>query len=143
MEEPYPKVYLYKRVVQAKLFMDSHYADHIDLDNIADEALFSKFHFLRLFKKIYGKSPHQYLKTVRIEKAMQLLRSGVSVSEACYAVGFESLSSFSGLFKRIVGVSPSVYFQQQQEMKVLIHQKPLNYIPGCFAEKKEWTKKQF
>lgn len=141
--DSYPKVYLYKRVVQAKLFIDGHYADPIDLDNIANEALFSKFHFLRLFKKVYGKSPHQYLKTVRIEKAMHLLRAGSSVSETCHAVGFESLSSFSGLFKRIVGLSPSSYWQQQQEMKAMIHQKPLNYIPGCFAEKKGWTKKQF
>lgn len=147
MEQPepvhddYPKVYLYRRVVQAKLFIDTHFAEPIDLDNIADEAYFSKFHFLRLFKKVYGKAPHQYLQTVRIEKAMHLLRSGAGVSEACHKVGFESVSSFSGLFKRLVGVSPSAYWQQQQEIKALILQAPLQYVPGCFAKKNGWTEK--
>src|SRR5690242_1403677 len=111
-EEPYPKVYLYKRVVQATLFIDSHYPEAIDLDNISDEAYFSKFHFIRIFKKIYGKTPHQYLTTVRIENAMQLLRMNTPVTETCFAVGFESMSSFSGLFKRLVGVSPSTYLLQ-------------------------------
>src|SRR5690606_18560243 len=101
--EEYPKVYLYRRIVQAKLFIDSNYADKIDIDNISDEAFFSKFHFIRLFKKIYGKTPHQYLKFVRIKKAQQLLRTENSVSMVCFSVGFDSLSSFSGLFKRITG----------------------------------------
>ena len=139
--EPYPKVYLYRRIVQAKLFIDNNFASTIDLDNIADEAYFSKYHFLRLFKKIYGKSPHQYLTTVRIEKAMQLLRADTPVVDTCYEVGFESLSSFSGLFKRIVGLSPSVYLQQQQEIKAHILKTPLDFVPGCFAEKRGWLKK--
>ena len=72
--EQYPKVYLYRRIVQAKLFIDNNYAENIDLDNISDEAYFSKFHFIRLFKNIYGKTPHQYLIFVRIEKAIELLK---------------------------------------------------------------------
>ena len=135
MEEEYPRVYLYRRVVQAKLFIDQHFSEAIDLDNIAEEASFSKFHFVRLFKKVYGKPPHQYLRVVRIENAMKLLREGKPVSETCYAVGFESLSSFSGLFKRLVGVSPSVYWQQQQVLKTSILEKPIHYVPGCFATK--------
>jgi AraC-like DNA-binding protein len=137
----YPKVYLYRRIVQAKIFIDEYYAESIDLNNIADEAYFSKYHFLRLFKKIYGKSPHQYLTVVRIEKAMQLLRADTPVVDTCYAVGFESLSSFSGLFKRITGVSPSAYLQQQQEIKAHIRKTPLDFVPGCFAEKRGWLKK--
>jgi len=138
----YPKVYLYRRIVQAKLFMDSSYTNNIDLDNIAEEAFFSKFHFIRQFKKIYGKTPHQYLKVVRIEKAMELLRTKVSVSDVCYAVGFESVSSFSGLFKLIVGLTPSAYQTQQLQIKAQILKTPLQFIPGCFAEKKGWTKKE-
>lgn len=42
----YPKIYLYRRILQAKLFIDQYYADHIDLNSIADEAIFSKFHFM-------------------------------------------------------------------------------------------------
>jgi len=138
----YPKVYLYRRIVQAKLFIDSNYANNIDLGNIADEAYFSKFHFIRLFKKIYNKTPHQYLKVVRIENAMQLLRTDIPVSDVCYAVGFESLSSFSGLFKLIVGLTPSAYQIQQLQIKAQILKTPLQFIPGCFADKKGWTKKE-
>ncbi len=137
----YPKIYLYRRIVQAKLFIDDNYFENIDLNNIADEAYFSKFHFIRLFTKIYGKTPHQYLTTVRIEKAMQLLRTDVPVSKVCYAVGFESLSSFSGLFKKMVGISPSAYLFQQQQIKAQILKTPLKFIPGCFAEKNGWKKK--
>ncbi len=140
--EQYPKIYLYRRLVQAKLFIDAHYADKIDLSNIADEAYFSKFHFIRAFKNIYRKTPHQYLIFVRIEKARGLLKAGIPVSEACYAVGFESLSSFSKLFKSIAGITPSAYSIQQQKIKTQIAEAPLTFIPGCFAEKKGWLKKE-
>ena len=78
--EQLPKIYLYRRIVQAKLFIDGHFGDDIDLDNIADEAYFSKFHFIRLFKTIYNRTPHQYLTIVRIENAKQFL---TSVKNAC------------------------------------------------------------
>ena len=142
MKQEYPKIYLYRRIVQAKLFIDKNFADPIDLNNISEEAYFSKFHFIRQFSKIYGKTPHQYLKVVRIEKAMELLRTDLPISDTCYAVGFESLSSFSGLFKRIVGLSPSEFQQQQLQIKAEILKSPLKFIPGCFAEKKGWTQKE-
>ncbi len=141
MIEQYPKIYLYKRIVQAKLFIDSNYAYNIDLDNIADEAYFSKFHFIRLFKNIYGKTPHQYLTAVRIEKAMLLLQANKAVSEVCFSVGFESVSSFGSLFKRIVGVTPSAFLQEQQQMKIQILQTPLKFVPGCFVYQNRWREK--
>lgn len=115
--------------------MDEHFSENIDLSHIADEAYFSKFHFIRQFKKIYGSTPHQYLTQVRIERSMQLLRKGAAVSEVCFSVGFESLSSFSSLFKRIAGVTPSTYQAQQLKIKAQILKTPLKFIPGCFAEK--------
>ena len=139
--ETYPKVYLYKRIVNSKIFIDDNYSQSIDLSNIADEAFFSKFHFIRLFKKIYGKTPHQYLIIVRVEKAKELLKTGLSVSEVCYSVGFDSLTSFAGLFKKIVCLSPSAWQTQQQKLKEAITTSPLSFIPNCFAEKKGWTKK--
>jgi|SRR5579859_5796068 len=141
VNEEYPKIYFYRRLVQAKLFIDTHYADKIDLDNIADEAYFSKFHFIRQFKAIYRKTPHQYLIFVRIERAMELLKTGIPVSEVCCAVGFESLSSFSGLFKRIAGITPSDYLIQHQKTKAQMVESPLDFVPGCFAQKNGWLKK--
>jgi len=135
------KIYLYRRIVQAKLFMDENYASTIHLDHIADEAYFSKFHFIRLFKSIYGKTPHLYLTSVRIEKARLLLAKNIPVHEVCYAVGFESISSFTSLFKRNAGVTPSAYQQQMKEVQEATRRNPLQFIPNCFAESYGWTKK--
>ena len=135
----YPKVYLYKRIVYAKLFIDNHYAENIDLDNIADEASFSKFHFIRLFSSIYKRTPHQYLSFTRIEKAKELLQSDMTVSQVCYAVGFGSISSFSGLFKRRVGHTPALYQAMQQQKRNDVAAAPLKFIPNCFAEKNGWS----
>ena len=144
MIEKYPKIYLYKRIVQAKLFIDTHFSENIDLDNISDEAYFSKFHFIRLFKTIYGKTPHQYLTRVRIENAKELLQNEISVSDVCFAVGFDSISSFTALFKRYTKLSPSEYSRQLKKRKEQIKRAPLQFIPTCFAEQKGWTeKKQF
>jgi len=137
-DHQYPKLYFYRRIVQAKLYIDDHYGDSIDLSNIADEAYFSKFHFIRAFKNTYGKTPHQYLIYVRIEKARELLKTGTPVSEVCYTVGFESLSSFSGLFKRMAGLSPSAYVAQQQNLQQQLKKSPLSFVPACFAEKSGW-----
>jgi AraC-like DNA-binding protein len=140
-ENPYPKLYFYRRLVQAKLFIDSHYARPIDLDNIADEAYFSKYHFIRQFKNTYRNTPHQYLISVRIEKAMELLQAGIPVTDACYEVGFESLSSFSRLFRRTTGLTPSAYSAAQQSRREKITASPLAFIPACFSEKQGWLKK--
>ena len=136
MTESYPKIYLYKRIVQAKLFIDNHYAEKIDLDNISDEAYFSKFHFIRLFKNIYGKSPHQYLTYVRVEKAKDLLKTETAVADVCYSVGFESISSFTGLFKRYAHKTPSNYQQQELLRKAEMLASPLKFVPNCFVEEK-------
>ena len=136
--EQYPKVYLYRRIVQAKLFIDNNYAEKLDLNNISDEAYFSKFHFLRLFKSTYGKTPHQYLKYVRVEKAKELLKNGTPVTEVCFLVGFESLSSFSGLFSKLAGKSPSGYLKHHREAQKNISAAPLNFVPGCYAYQHGW-----
>ena len=137
----YPKVYLYRRIVQAKMFIDQRYSDQLDLSNISDEAYFSKFHFIRLFKKAYGKTPHQYLTHVRIEKAKLLLQVQKPVSDVCFEIGFNSISSFTGLFKRITGKTPSDYSLEQKKRQKEIRQTPLGYVPGCWAEIKGWKEK--
>ena len=136
---PIPKIYLYRRIVLAKLFIDEHFADNIDLDAIAGEAAFSKFHFIRLFKMAYGKTPHQYLTLVRIEKAKLLLQSETSVTDVCFSVGFDAISSFTHLFKRFTQLTPSAYQQQQRLRRQQITAMPLKFIPGCFAEQKGWN----
>ncbi len=138
--ESHSKLYLYRRIVEAKLFIDEHYLDNIDVDSIADEACFSKFHFLRLFKQAYHITPHQYLTTLRIAKAKELLRNNASITETCYSLGFESISSFNKLFKRHVKVGPSVYAARTQQLQADIASNPLNHVPACFIEYMGWDK---
>jgi AraC-like DNA-binding protein len=138
--DQFEKFYLYKRIVQAKLFIDNNFAENIDLDNIADQAYFSKFHFIRLFKTIYGKSPHNYLVWVRIENAKKLLADGFSVLDVCQRVGFDSPTSFTAMFKRMAGKTPSEYGRQAAVKKRAIHTNPLSAVPNCFAETYGWIK---
>jgi AraC-like DNA-binding protein len=138
--DEYPKQYLYRQIVRAKLYIDENFASGIDLNNIADEACFSKFHFSRLFRKIYGRTPHQYLIATRIDKAAKLLQDGLPVKQSCFAVGFDSVSSFTGLFKRRIGLTPAAFQREQNCIKADVKATPLKHIPNCFAEKKGWTK---
>ena len=105
----YPHDDLTKQIIQSKLYIDKYYPDNINLDSISGKALVSKFHFIRLFKKYYGRTPHQYLQEVRIEKAKKLLAKGDSIDDVCNAIGFASKTSFISLFKKMTGVTPLVY----------------------------------
>lgn len=136
----YPKVYLYRRVVKAKLFIDQNYYEPINLDVISGKAFFSSYHFIRLFSKIYGKTPHQYLTGVRIDKAKMLLRTTMPVQQVCFAIGFGSAASFSSLFKKITSLTPSQFQEQQLERSMEMSNAPLKFIPNCFAERHGWTK---
>ena len=138
-ENIYPKVYFYRRLVQAKLFIDNHFNEPINLDAIADEAWFSKFHFIRIFKATYNKTPHQYLTYVRLEKAKEMLQKNILITEACYACGFESIGSFTTLFKKTAGCTPADYRRRQLNLQADQQSKPLKYIPACFAAKNGWT----
>lgn len=139
--DEYPKVYLYRRIVLAKIYIDQHFAEPVDLDAIAGEASFSRFHFFRLFRKVYGHTPHQYLSRVRLEQAGLLLSQGIAVSEVCHRVGFDSLSTFSGWFKRATGETPSAWQEQQMARKENLSANPLAFIPGCFADQNGWSRK--
>lgn len=107
-----PKEYLVNRIIAAKQFIDQHAANEIDLTAIAGKSMLSKFHFVRLFKTCYGKTPHQYLTTMRMIKAKALLEQGASTTDACYALNFKSVPSFITLFKKSTGHSPAAWKQK-------------------------------
>ena len=138
----YPKIYLYRRIVEAKIFIDKHYFEKINLEQISDQACFSKFHFQRLFKESFGRSPHQYLTELRIQKAKELLSQEVSVKETCLKVGYDSVPSFIHLFKRQTGITPSTFLKRVMAKKDLIAKQPFLFIPNCFAENYGWREKQ-
>jgi AraC-like DNA-binding protein len=107
-----PKDYLCEKVIGAKKFIDTHYGSDIGISEMAASASLSKFHFMRLFKKLYGITPSQYLTKVRVEKAKLLLQKGATVGEACFLVGFDSITSFTGLFKKMTGSTPSMVMRK-------------------------------
>jgi AraC-like DNA-binding protein len=139
-KKKYSKIQWYERIVEAKLFMDSHCIDSINIGKIASKACFSKFHFLRMFKQTYRITPHRYLTILRIEKAKDLLRANTSITDICYLLGFESSSSFNRLFKRHVKLAPSVYGTYIRGLQVDIVEHPLAHVPLCFIDYMGWGK---
>jgi len=100
-------------VIGIRNYIDNHYDVDLNLDLLSKIQFVSKFHLLRLFKRYYGVTPRQYLIDKRIEKSKEHLINGMSVTETCFAVGFESLGSFSTLFKSKIGKSPTAFQKEQ------------------------------
>lgn len=100
-------------VIGIRNHIETNYASQLNLDQLSHIGFVSKYHLLRLFKRYYGLTPKQYLIDKRIEKAKEYLSDEMTVTETCFAVGFESLGSFSTLFKNKTGKSPR-QFQKEQ-----------------------------
>ena len=100
-------------VIGIRNYIENNYGANINLNLLSHIHFVSKYHLLRLFKKYYGQTPRQYLIDKRIEKSKEQLKNGMSVTETCFAVGFESLSSFSTLFKTKTGKSPTEFQKEQ------------------------------
>ena len=125
---------VYQRIVAAKLYIDKNYQEPINLDGISEQACFSRFHFHRLFSRIYRRTPHQYLTRKRLDKAVELLSGNKAVTEVCNEVGFESIGSFSMLFKKQIGIAPQHYRNIQLMKKQQAKEQPKRFIPHCFIE---------
>jgi transcriptional regulator GlxA family with amidase domain len=108
---------------RARDLMDREYAEPLDVPTMASAALMSPAHFSRKFRAAYGETPYSYLMTRRIERAKALLRQGMSVTDACFAVGCTSLGSFSSRFTEIIGETPSQYRARDHSH--------LEAIPSC------------
>ena len=101
----------YTYIRQSRTFMEKCYGDKIELDKIAAAAFMSRFHYIRIFQQVYGRTPRQYLRDLRIDKAKELLKTGLSVTGVCTEVGYESVPTFSNVFKKGTGHSPKAYQQ--------------------------------
>ena len=101
-----------RRAVEAALWIDAHAEEAIDLDSAASEVGLSPFHFLRLFTKVLGVTPHQYLVRSRLRRAARLLADDRrSITDVALDVGFADLSNFVRTFHRAAGVSPRRFRQ--------------------------------
>ncbi|MCK1711418.1 MULTISPECIES: AraC family transcriptional regulator [unclassified Bradyrhizobium] len=117
-----------RRAVEAALWIDENSHDEVDLEQAAQRAGLSPFHFLRLFSAVLGVTPHQYLVRSRLRHAARLLADdGIAVTDIAYDVGFGDLSNFVRTFHRAAGVSPTKFRQASRgERKILQERLALN-----------------
>jgi AraC-like DNA-binding protein len=98
------------RAAQAALSIEAHAHAPLRLEALAAEAGLSPFHFLRLFSRVLGVTPHQYLVRTRLAHAVRLLSDrDLAITEIAYRVGFGDLSNFVRTFQRAAGVSPRAF----------------------------------
>ena len=99
-----------KRLLIASDYIYSFYDKDITLDELAGVACLSKFHFLRLFKIAFGKTPHKFINEVKVEQSKLLLKDpGIEVYTIARSLGFQDASTFSRMFYNQTGVYPSQY----------------------------------
>jgi AraC family transcriptional regulator len=111
-----------RRAVQAALFLEAHSADSLGLEQIAGAVGLSPFHFLRLFTRVLGVSPHQYLVRCRLRHAARLLAEDArAVTRVASEVGFSDLSNFVRTFHRAAGFSPRRFRQLARGDRSLLH----------------------
>lgn len=118
-----------RRLLRARDVIDREYWKDLDMIGLGQVAAMSRAHFIRSFKEAFGETPHRYLQSRRVERAMYLLRTtDRAVTDICMEIGFSSLGSFSRTFTEIVGEPPST-FRGGGRM-------PL--VPNCFV--KSWLR---
>lgn len=110
----------------ARQYLERRYHTPITVEDVSREVALSPYYLIRVFKDTYNQTPYQYLVDLRIAKAKELLRnSDLSITDICASVGYNSLGSFSTLFRKSTGVSPRAYRTNSQPTP---HP---SYIPLC------------
>ncbi len=99
----------YKQVRQSRAFMQECYAGRVELEDLAKAAFMSRFHYVRIFQRMYGLTPRMYLRDLRISKAKLLIKEGVPITQVCLEIGYQSLPTFSSVFKKCTGYTPKEY----------------------------------
>ena len=98
-----------KEIEKVCEFIQSHYTEHICLEQICQYAQISKSTLIRAFTKQKGITPYRYLENIRINEAKKLLAKGVSPVDAAIQMGFSDQSHFTNYFSRFIGLSPGAY----------------------------------
>jgi AraC-like DNA-binding protein len=100
-------------ITRAKEYIQEHQTEELSLGQVAKAVNTSTFYFCKMFKKVTGINFTDYLSRVRIEKSKNLLLNpNLRVSEIAFEVGFQSLTHFNRVFKKILGQSPTEYRAQ-------------------------------
>lgn len=98
------------KLAEVVSYMERSYAEQITLPNLASIAGYSERHLTRLFISVFGTGPIEYLRLIRLRKSLSMLtETAMNIAEIAVASGFADSSSYSKLFRRRFGVSPSMY----------------------------------
>jgi AraC family transcriptional regulator len=107
---PATKAELFRRLTRARSFVEESLGDPLDLQTIASAACLSPYHLHRLFTQVFGETPHRYAVRRRMERARRLLaHTDLPITQVCLESGFQSLGSFSSLFRRQNACSPQEF----------------------------------
>jgi AraC-like DNA-binding protein len=129
-----PAIDLQKRLEGARDLLADQFDQPLKLEDAAREACLSPFHFHRLFVRAYGRTPHEFLTERRIDQAKRLLAAGdLSVTEICFALGYESPGTFSARFHRMVGCTPTEYRLGAAHFFAISRIKAHRFVPTCFV----------
>jgi AraC-like DNA-binding protein len=113
--------------------------EKLTLDQFAREAALSPGQFIRTFKAVFGQTPHQVRIDARLELAKRLLiTDAMPVTEVCAAAGFASLGTFSHVFARRVGSSPTTFRREARTLVQVPGMLPAQLYPGCFTLMRFW-----
>ena len=110
-----------KRILKVKNYIDEHYKDDLSLEQLADIVGMTPTAFSRYFKQRTAKNISEYIVDIRLGHAARLLvDTSDSVSEICWATGFNTLSNFNRLFRKRKGCSPTEFREKYQKTKVIV-----------------------
>ncbi len=124
---------IFARLYRSREFLAGSLEQRVRLIDAAGEACLSPFHYHRMFVRAFGETPHDFLTRVRIDRAKQMLaRDEHPITEICFAVGYESLGTFSSRFRAMTGRSPSEYRQGLRRIFPVPDLRPYRFIPACY-----------
>ncbi|MDH2428371.1 AraC family transcriptional regulator [Sphaerisporangium sp. TRM90804] len=127
---------LEQAVMRVVMSMHENLSEQITINDMARTAMFSKFHFSRVFQRVTGLSPGRFLSAVRLQEAKRLLAStSLTVTDISHRVGYSSVGTFSSRFTSSVGLSPTKY----RQLESIAPQMPLNGSMNGFRDGSSFT----
>ncbi|GGX42674.1 helix-turn-helix domain-containing protein [Saccharospirillum salsuginis] len=126
--------HLLNRLCKARVLLRQADADSLSVPEVARSVGLSTFHFIRLYKSVFGETPNQCQIRARIDKAKDwLLTTDISVTRICMDTGCSSTGSFTTQFKQQVGLSPRAFRYRYRSQRKVRPTLPDSLIPGCFS----------
>jgi AraC-like DNA-binding protein len=122
-----------RRLLRAYAQIREEYAEPLTIHALAATAGLSPYLFVRSFGEAFGRTPHDVLIDVRVDHAKLALARGDAVTDTCIALGLSSLGSFSTMFKRSTGMSPSAWQRRARSWVPVVGGIPQLWIPSCYA----------